>query len=177
MARVELELGTARLWVWQVNHSATRPPGKPQGFPVFVINLPLNVPFQLPASTTTTTSTSSATAQEVHYIMMFYYIYLLCLRSSIHDRSTLGRQQWQVTCAGQTACPSPAARLPSADILTNDKSVGHPGGLLSLEGLWLLPSGWTDTSWRKTVTDQCLQHARQHQVCFHAEHQSRWSGN
>ena len=67
--------------------------------------------------------------------MMFYYIYLLCLRSSIHDRSTLGRQQWQVTCAGQTAFPSPAARLPSADILTNDKSVGHPGGLLSLEGL------------------------------------------
>ena len=54
-----------------MNHSATLPPGKPQGFPVFVINLPLNVPSQLPASTTTTTST--ATALGVHYIMMFYY--------------------------------------------------------------------------------------------------------
>ena len=77
-------------------------------------------------------------------------------RSPIHNRSTSCRQQWQAESVRQAACSASTGGFQSSDFLPDDQSAGHPWRLLSVERIWVLPSGWTDTAWGETISNQCI---------------------
>lgn len=97
-------------------------------------------------------------------------------------------------------------RFSSPDLQSDDQNVGHIGGLLSLEGLWLLPIGRTDTPWGQNCEGtlilhvgntllavqslfkkinyfsspeihQWIQHAKQQEIHFHVEYKIGGSRN
>lgn len=72
---------------------------------------------------------------------------LLCSRPPLYHRYPPLREQWQDVCTGEAASTTTHGGLTRAHFLPDDTYAGHPGGLLSLERVSLLPAGRTDCTY------------------------------